>query len=173
MELIDSIADGFDLAKKLGFVLLVQHDPVLDVRHELQGMQSMDGLIEIDPNRIELLSEGNHICQKVIDALVPVLDVDGLIERYPAHVIAEVPTSGLPEVLLEGIVFGLVEPGIDPFVADLFFFFHGRMFCGGSWAVVFSAADFGGSGRPTPTSEGWTRSNGTQRVTLVHLAVPA
>jgi hypothetical protein len=171
MELIDPVADGFDLPKNLGFVLLVQHDPVLDVGNELQGMQSADGLIEIYSDRIEFFAQGDHVCQKVIDALIPIANADGLIERYPTHVIAEVTAGGLPEEVLESIVFGLVKAGVDPFVADFFFFFHNLMFCCGSWAVVFSAADFGGSGRPTPTSEGWTRSNGTHRVTLVHLAI--
>jgi hypothetical protein len=167
MELIDSIADGFYLAKKLGFVLLVHHDPMLDVGHELHGVQPVDGLVKIVADGVELLSERDHIGQKVIYALVPVPDVDRLVERDPSYVIPEILARCLPEKPLQSLVFGLVEAGIDPFVSDFFFVLHFWNCLLVMVGFVFAAADFGGAPGITDLGGDLTRSN----VTVSHLYI--
>jgi hypothetical protein len=152
MQLIYPVCNGFDLSEELGLVLLVQHNPVLNIRDELETVQAVDGLIEVGADRVEFLPERDHIGQKIIDALIPVPDADRLVERDAADIVAEVAAGCLLEKGLEGFVFGFVEAGVDLFVAEFFLLLHGWFVYRVLWFIpllTLEAADgpdYGGSG---------------------------
>ena len=112
IKLIDTITNGFDLPEELRLVLLVEQQPVLDLGDDVKGMQPVDSLVEIDPDRIELLPEGDHVCQIVIfDALVVAVEADWFVERHAAHIVCKFLAGSRSEELLQCLVFGLAESG--------------------------------------------------------------
>jgi len=57
----------------------------------------MDGLVEVVADGVEFFFQEEHVCEVVVDALVPVTDVDGLAEDGFANVFGEFAAGGLPE----------------------------------------------------------------------------
>jgi hypothetical protein len=60
-------------------------------------MQTVNGLVEVVADGIQFFFQRDHVCQKVVDALVTVIDVDGLAEDGFANVFREFAAGGLPE----------------------------------------------------------------------------
>lgn len=123
--LVEFLGNEFDLPEELGFVLFVEQDPVLYFGRNVQGMEAVDGLVEVVADVVEFFAEFHHVGQKVIDGLVAVAFDDGLSQQDLAAVLAEGAGGGL---LLEGFelpVFFFAHPDGEPFGAMCYGGCHG------------------------------------------------
>lgn len=73
----------------MGLVLFVDEYPVLDLGHDVERVEAVDGLVEVGAHGVQLAAENEHVCQEVIEGLVAVADVYRLLQQDAPAVVAE------------------------------------------------------------------------------------